>query len=428
MIAFSILCLLFLLIALHSVVRLPLPIWVLVLIAAGLMLLLGQIALRPALQAIDWQVILFLGGMFVIGEGLRQSGLLSAFVESFVSRFPRAQGALFVFMLLVGLLSALLTNDTIAVIGTPIALLLGRRYRLPARVSLLALAVAITLGSTFSPIGNPQNLLVALSPAIKAPFGDFARWLAIPSLLSLVVGWCLLRLLFRHDFRQAANVQPLTANPRLIPPAIPDHPHRHGPLARLSLISLTMVVFLLLARSGWHLLKLPGSLPLWLVSGLAALPLLLFSRHRMQLLKGSDWQTLIFFAALFVMVQAVWNQGVLQQGIVLLHLDLSASLPLFLACIATSQLISNVPLVALFLPVLAGMGAPVESYLVLVAGSTIAGNLTILGAASNVIILQQAAREAGPAANFSAMDMLRIGVPLTAISAGLFLAWWQLIR
>jgi Na+/H+ antiporter NhaD/arsenite permease-like protein len=89
--------------------------------------------------------------------------------------------------------------------------------------------------------------------------------------------------------------------------------------------------------------------------------------------------------------------------------------------------VSNVPLVALFLPVLASLGAPAASYLVLAAGSTIAGNLTILGAASNVIILQQAEREAGREASFSFMDMLRVGLPLTLVSAGLYLGWWRFL-
>jgi Na+/H+ antiporter NhaD/arsenite permease-like protein len=442
MIAFSILVVLFLLIALRSVFHLPLPIWGLMLIAAGLMLATLQISPPAALAAIDWQVILFLAGMFVIGEGLRQSGLLAAFVQGFVLRFPRPGGALFVFMLLAGLLSALVTNDTIAVIGTPVALLLAGRYRLPARLPLLGLALAVTLGSAFSPIGNPQNLLVALAPALKAPFTDFAWWLALPSLLSLAAGWGALRLLFWRDFRPAggmagsavsvaASSDPAgahhPASAHLEPPHVPDHPHTHGPLVRLSLASLGLVVALILLRSVWNLLRLPGELPLWLISVVAALPLLLLSPHRFKLLKGMDWQTLVFFAALFVTVRAVWDQGVIQQGIALFKLDLAAPVPLFLACLAASQLVSNVPLVALFLPVLASLGAPLQSYLVLAAGSTIAGNLTILGAASNVIILQQAEREAGREASFSFMDMLRVGLPLTLVSAGLYLGWWRLI-
>ena len=57
-----------------------------------------------------------------------------------------------------------------------------------------------------------------------------------------------------------------------------------------------------------------------------------------------------------------------------------------------SQLISNVPLVALYLPVLQAHAAAPEALLALDAGSTIAGNLLILGLASNVIIVQRAER------------------------------------
>ena len=54
-----------------------------------------------------------------------------------------------------------------------------------------------------------------------------------------------------------------------------------------------------------------------------------------------------------------------------------------------SQIISNVPLVALYLPILKTHSADMNMYMALAASSTIAGNLSIIGAASNVIILQK---------------------------------------
>jgi len=78
-----------------------------------------------------------------------------------------------------------------------------------------------------------------------------------------------------------------------------------------------------------------------------------------------------------------------------------------------------VPLVALYLPVLMRLGISNEGLMALAAGSTIAGNLTILGAASNVIIIQNAEQKSGETLTF--WEFIKIGVPLTAVNA---LVYW----
>jgi len=74
--------------------------------------------------------------------------------------------------------------------------------------------------------------------------------------------------------------------------------------------------------------------------------------------------------------------------------------------------------VALYLPVLAHAGATTAGMMALAAGSTIAGNLTILGAASNVIIVQNAEKRGGATLTF--LDFVKIGAPLTVLNAGVY--------
>jgi len=94
-----------------------------------------------------------------------------------------------------------------------------------------------------------------------------------------------------------------------------------------------------------------------------------------------------------------------------------ASVPNILAfSVVMSQLISNVPLVALYQPLL--VQPSTEALMALAAGSTIAGNLFILGAASNVIIIQNA-EKSGETITF--MEFARVGVPLTAVNV---LVYW----
>lgn len=93
-------------------------------------------------------------------------------------------------LLSMGVLSAILMNDTLAIIGTPLVLSLAKKFNLSPRLLLLSLAVAITTGSVASPIGNPQNLLVAVNSRMQAPFITFAQYLVIPTMITFSSRLC----------------------------------------------------------------------------------------------------------------------------------------------------------------------------------------------------------------------------------------------
>ncbi len=98
--------------------------------------------------------------------------------------------------------------------------------------------------------------------------------------------------------------------------------------------------------------------------------------------------------------------------------NLSAPGVVMALSVSASQLLSNVPLTALYLPLLAGLDASAEAYMALAAGSTIAGLLTILGAASNVIIIQNAEKREGVTLTFA--EFARFGIPCTAACVGVY--------
>ena len=88
-------------------------------------------------------------------------------------------------------------------------------------------------------------------------------------------------------------------------------------------------------------------------------------------------------------------------------------------------MVSNVPLVALYLPTLSEVGAGSEAYMALAAGSTLAGNLTLIGAASNVIVVDVAERRFGVRIGF--WEFTRIGAPLALAQIVVVWAWLALI-
>jgi Na+/H+ antiporter NhaD/arsenite permease-like protein len=411
MISIIILAIVFILIAVRQIGKFKLQIWQIMLFGALAALFTGQIAPIAALKSINIDVILFLFGMFVIGEALEESGYLSHLTYRFFKR-AKSTNTLIIFILLgMGVASAFLMNDTLAIIGTPVVLLLAKKHKMHSKLLLLALAFAVTIGSVMSPIGNPQNLLIAINGGMKNPFIEFFKFLFIPTIINLFVAFLLLKLFYKEEFHDNKL----------------DHsqePIKDKKLAKLCKISLILIGVLVLAKIILVFLNVNIDFRLTYIALISMLPVFLFSQKRIQIVKKIDWHTLIFFAAMFVLMQAVWDSGFFQSIIEHLDINITSIIIIFIISIVLSQLISNVPLVALYLPLLMHAGASTKEMIALAAGSTIAGNLFILGAASNVIIIQNAEKKAKKTLTF--LEFAKIGIPLTIVNTliyWLFIVW-----
>jgi Na+/H+ antiporter NhaD/arsenite permease-like protein len=412
MVPIVVLLVVFVLIAVRQIGKFRLQIWQAMVIGALAVLATGQISPARALRAINVDVILFLFGMFVVGQALEESGYLSHLSSRLFGRAKTADSLLLATLFGGGLLSAFLMNDTLAVIGTPMMLQIARKTGIRPKLLLLSLAFSVTIGSVMSPIGNPQNLLIALNGNIPSPFVTFLSYLAVPTLINLFLAYAILKLFYRNDLK----TEPLN----LSADAITD-----PRLAQLSKVSLAIIVVLVLAKITTSALGVGVDFRLTYIALAAALPIVVFSPRRLAIVRGVDWSTLIFFAAMFVLMQSVFDSTYFQGIIGGLHLNLESVGVIMAVSIVLSQLISNVPLVALYLPVLSELGAATKGMMALAAGSTIAGNLSILGAASNVIIIQNAEKKAGETLTF--WEFVRIGIPLTAVNAVVYWAFLALL-
>jgi Na+/H+ antiporter NhaD/arsenite permease-like protein len=398
MIALLTLLSVFILIAIRKIGTIRLQIWQIMLFGALTVLITGQISPLDAVQSINFDVILFLFGMFAVGQALEESGYLAQISHTLFGKAKSADQLVLSLLFGFGMLSTLLMNDTMAIIGTPIVLLLAKQHRIAPKPLLLALAFAITIGSVMSPIGNPQNLLVAIT--LKNPFITFFTYLAVPTFINLFLAFLLLKIFYRNDFTRknfAFDSSEVVKDRKL---------------ATLCKVSLSVIIILIIAKIALVFLSIKVDFRLTYIALIGALPVLV-SEKRARIIRNIDWHTLIFFAALFVLIQSVWNSGFFQALMMDLNLNIT-SIPVILAIsVLLSQLISNVPLVALYLPLLIHAGASTTEMIALAAGSTIAGNMLILGAASNVIIIQNAEKK-GETLTF--VDFAKIGIPLTIIN------------
>jgi Na+/H+ antiporter NhaD/arsenite permease-like protein len=399
-----VLAVVFALIAVRQVGSFRLKIWQIMTGGALVVLLTGQIGPLDALQAIDVDVMLFLLGMFIVGSAMQESGLLYHLAHRLFRRAASVDRLVLLLLFSFGMLSAVLMNDTIAIIGTPLVLHYARTQNVSAKMLLLALAFSVTIGSAMSPIGNPQNLLIAMNGGIPDPFSSFLSALLLPTIVNLLIAYAILRIFFRGEFGER-------------PVCLHDDGIADARLARLCMASLVIIAVMIAAKILLAALRPEMDFPLTLIALTAAAPIVILSPRRVEVVKRSDWPTLIFFASMFVLMAAVWASGFFQS--MLGGAESLTSVPMILlVSVVLSQFISNVPFAALYVPLLQDAGAGATEMIALAAGSTIAGNLLLLGAASNIIVVQGAERE-GETLTF--LEFAKVGVPLTALNC---LVYW----
>jgi Na+/H+ antiporter NhaD/arsenite permease-like protein len=398
----------YLLIALRNLRRFKIPIWTIMLAGAVAMIFSGALPLQEAYASINLDVIFFLLGMFSIVAAMDLSGLLEYLTARMVRLSKTPQRALALVLFGMGLLSAFLVNDTLALTATPIMLGLSKQMRIRPSVLLITLALGVTIGSVMTPVGNPQNLLIALSTGIPNPMLDFLYYLVLPTILGLILTFLILRFYFRKDLAES------TASFNTVP--LPQVKDRR--LARLSAwVAGIVVVGFFLVGIG-QLFGAEGNINLGTVSLLGATIVYVLSARRREILASVDWGIIVFFLSLFIVVQGFWESNALQS--LLLYLpslnptDIIVSLGvIILTSLIFSQLLSNVPFVAVYIKAMQAAGftsSNIKAWVTLAGASTLAGGLSLLGAASNVIILE-AAESRG--SGFNSLEFSKIGLLVT---------------
>lgn len=369
------------------------------LLGACLMVWLGVMTLDEAIAAIDFDTIALLLGMMIVVANLRLSGFFH-WVNDWVVRRARYPLALLAtIVVLSGVLSAFLVNDTICVVMTPLVLELTLRLRRNPVPYLLAVALASNVGSVATITGNPQNMIVgSLS---RMSYSDFAMALAPVALTGLALTVALLALSYRQEFLTREPFAPSPARPaRYLPPVILK-----------SLIVLAAMVLLFLFGQPVSKVAILGG------------AFLLFTRRikAHKVYREIDWPLLVMFAGLFVVV-AAFERVAVTPGVIAAvarqHLDHVGVLTLLTA--GLSNLVSNVPAVLMLKPFVVSLPDPERAWRVVAMASTLAGNFTLVGSVANLIVAQRA-QSAGVPIGF--WVYFRVGAPLTVLTLLFGVLW-----
>ncbi|MEM3733564.1 MAG: SLC13 family permease, partial [Nitrososphaerales archaeon] len=330
-----------------------LPIWASMLVGAVAMVFSGVIEVSEAYRAINLEVIVFLFSMFTFVTAMDVSGMLEDLAAKLFLKAKKPEDIVYLTFFVFGLASAVLMNDTLALMGTPIMISLAKKMRISSKPLLITLAFSVTIGSALTPMGNPQNLLIALVSGLSAPVLTFVLYLALPTLANLFLTSLVIRWVYRREFRLARKsfTQLIDLEVTLKETRVSDPLLAKQTAATITLTVVSIVLINIFESMG-------AKIPLGIseVSLFGATMLLLLSSRRREILKRLDWSVLVLFAGLFVLMQGVMEAGIIAQ--LSAHLpqlnrdNLSYSLIAILASsILLSQLVSNVPMVALYLPV-----------------------------------------------------------------------------
>jgi Na+/H+ antiporter NhaD/arsenite permease-like protein len=375
------------------------PKMVTALAGAGLILAFGVASSEDAFYShdtgVDWDVIFLLLGMMIIVGILRQTGVFE-YIAIWAAK--RAKGSPFRVMVLLVLItafaSAMLDNVTTVLLIAPVTLLVCERLGVSPVPFLIAEVLASNIGGAATLIGDPPNIIIASRSGLT--FNDFLVHMTPIAALAIAALVVMLPLLFRGSFQgdpdRVADVMGLNERE-----AIKDR--------RLLIICGAVLTAVFIGFIGHAALHIEPSVVALLGAGV----LVLLSRSKPRdFMPSVEWETLLFFAGLFVMIGALVKTGVISQIAEAAARatggdPLTATMLILFVSALLSGVVDNIPYTAAMSPIVLqltqGIGDPVQAdalWWSLAIGADFGGNLTAIGASANVVVIGIAMRSGSP--------------------------------
>ena len=368
-------------------------------IGAALTIATGVISFDQAAQAVDYRTIVLLFSMMIMAAYLNLTGFFQLAGNQFLRRLHTKKHLLIMVIVITGILSAFFINDIVCLLFTPIVIMICRQANLNPVPYLLGVATASNIGSAATLIGNPQNILIGSLSRI-----NFAWYMAVATPLTLV-GLALIYLTIAYTYKRELDGPLVETSP--LTGAV------HGYLIKKG------IVVVLLVLAGF----LAGFDPA-IVASLGAAFLLLTRRIKpSKIYTGIDFNLIVIFIGLFVIIGGVEHSGLLKLLVDSLGIRNIQSLPIFSAVtVLLSNVVSNVPAVMLLKFLI-----PTETdiwWAAMAVFSTLAGNLTLTGSIANLIVVELAKKQ-NVEIGFS--TYLKIGFPLTVGMVTIALVYFSIL-
>jgi Na+/H+ antiporter NhaD/arsenite permease-like protein len=368
------------------------------LLGAALMVGFGVMTAERAYRAVDYDTLVLLLGMMIISAYLYLAGFFEWAAEGILRRARTPQTLLALVIITGAVLSALLVNDTVCLVLTPLVIAIITRAQLPLRPYLIALATSANVGSVATLIGNPQNMIISHYSAI--PFLRFSAALLAPAIAGLVINYAILHIGCREMLKNAQIA--------------PEAASTQAPQLDRKLFVKVCFVFVFVFAG-----FLAGFNLAWTALSGAALIMVIARRDTHEVLKFVNWHLLVFFAALFIVVDGLSDTGLPAAMFEHLRATFGSRVPTQAYSFAGfsiigSNIFSNVPFVLVAANWINSFSHPALMWRVLALSTTYAGNLTILGSAANIIVMESARRHV----QVGFWDYAKFGIPITLATTG----------
>lgn len=358
---------------------------------------------------IDFNVIFLLVAMMIIVAITTKSGVFNWLANELL-KFTKGHPVkiLFALGIFTAFVSAFLDNVTTVILIMPITFAIAKKLEIDPVPYLLTEVFASNIGGTATLIGDPPNIIIGSAGGLT--FMDFLKELTPVVVIILLIVVSVLALVFKnklHADQDKMNAVAQIDNSGTI---------TNKNLMLRSTIVLALVILGFMLHDMIHL-------ETCVVAMLGASFLLIFEKPN-DILKDVEWNTIFFFIGLFIIIGGLEASG----GIKLMAqwiLDVTkgsqaaTSMIILWASGIISGVIDNIPYTATMAPMLVEIEKTMgEAYTfplwwALSLGACLGGNMTIIGAAANVIVSENAYKEGHP---ISFMRFLKYGVIVVAIS------------
>jgi Na+/H+ antiporter NhaD/arsenite permease-like protein len=375
------------------------------LLGAIAMISFDAVTLEEAAEAVHLPTIILFFSFMVLSAQMRLGGFYGWVTRGLAALPLSPAGLLGAMILIVALLSAVFSNDIVCLAIAPVMISACERRRLDPVPYLLALACAANIGSAWTLIGNPQNILIGQT--LRLSFHGYFLEAAVPVTLGLAATWGLIAWQARGQWHQPAEIQAVVADETRNDALFNPWQTAKG----LSVAAVLLVAFVFGPWPREHV-------------ALTAAGVLLMSRklHSNKMLGLVDWELLVLFIGLFVENHALQQTGLVTKAVndlAAFGVDMRQPGPLFVGTFLLSNIVSNVPAVMLLLPL---AQQPLAGPLLALV-STLAGNLLIVGSIANIIVVDSAARRG---IRIDWHRHARVGVPVTLATLAITALWLAL--
>ena len=390
---------------------------VVALLGASLTLFLGLLATDKTPQTlgsyfisfIDFNVIFLLVSMMIVVHISSKSGIFTWLANEILKKTKgKPKLVLAALAIFTGVASAFLDNVTTVILVMPITFAACKLLDINPAVFLITEIFCSNIGGTATLIGDPPNIIIGC--AANLSFMDFVKELTGVVLVIMAVVIILLSVIYRKDLKTSAEKMELVSK------IDNTHTITDKALAIRSGLVLLLVIVGFVTHDITHI-------PTFLSAMIGASFLLIFEKPS-EILVEVEWNTIFFFVGLFIIIGGLEHSG----GIAIMAkwlLDIThgsqaaTSMIILWASGLLSGIIDNIPYTATMAPMIAtiehtmGHGYTHPLWWCLSLGACLGGNMTIIGAAANVIVSENAAKAGHP---ISFMKFLKYGIIVTTIS------------